>query len=94
MEGQRLTAAVEPGRPGNGVYTVGYRVVSADGHPVTGSYKFTLADVSDEPPRPISTSAAAAPSTAAPPPSTAAPATSDTKTTVITQVPRVWPWAA
>ncbi|SEH55172.1 Copper-binding protein CopC (methionine-rich) [Mycolicibacterium rutilum] len=83
VEGQRLTAAVEPGRPGNGVYTVGYRVVSADGHPVTGSYKFTLADVSDEP-RPISTSAAAAPSTAAPPPSTAAPATSDTKTTVIT----------
>ncbi|MBX7269362.1 copper resistance protein CopC [Micromonospora sp. Llam7] len=28
----------------NGTYTVGYRVVSADGHPVQGSYKFTVAD--------------------------------------------------
>ncbi|GAA2609179.1 copper resistance protein CopC [Actinomadura fulvescens] len=26
----------------NGVYTVGWRVVSADGHPVSGSYKFTV----------------------------------------------------
>ncbi|MGH3242135.1 MAG: copper resistance CopC family protein [Spirillospora sp.] len=26
----------------NGKYTVGWRVVSADGHPVTGSYKFTV----------------------------------------------------
>ncbi len=83
VQGQRLTAAVGPDRPGNGVYTVGYRVVSADGHPVTGSYSFIIAGVSDGP-RPTSTSAAAAPSTAAPPPSTAAPATSDTKTTVIT----------
>nr|WP_189042419.1 copper resistance CopC family protein [Micromonospora sonchi] len=28
----------------NGVYTVAYRVVSLDGHPVQGSYKFTVAD--------------------------------------------------
>ncbi|RFS87569.1 copper resistance protein CopC [Actinomadura spongiicola] len=26
----------------NGKYTVGWRVVSADGHPVTGSYSFTV----------------------------------------------------
>ncbi|MEV4252477.1 copper resistance CopC family protein [Spirillospora sp. NPDC049652] len=26
----------------NGVYTVGWRVVSADGHPVTGEFKFTV----------------------------------------------------
>ncbi|WP_405098411.1 copper resistance protein CopC [Micromonospora sp. NBC_01412] len=29
---------------GNGAYTVAYRVVSADGHPVQGSYPFTVAD--------------------------------------------------
>ncbi|MFI7552213.1 copper resistance protein CopC [Micromonospora sediminimaris] len=28
----------------NGVYTVAYRVVSTDGHPVQGSYQFTVAD--------------------------------------------------
>lgn len=28
----------------NGVYTVAYRVVSEDGHPVQGSYKFTVDD--------------------------------------------------
>uniref|UniRef100_UPI00279543AF copper resistance CopC family protein n=1 Tax=Actinomadura roseirufa TaxID=2094049 RepID=UPI00279543AF len=30
------------GKLPNGVYTVGWRVVAADGHPVTGSYKFTV----------------------------------------------------
>lgn len=83
VEGQRLTSAIGPDSPGNGVYTVGYRVVSADGHPVTGSYSFTIAGVSDVSP-PTSVSAAAVPSPVASPPSTAAPATSDTKTTVIT----------
>jgi methionine-rich copper-binding protein CopC len=29
---------------GNGAYTVAYRVVSADGHTVQGSYPFTVAD--------------------------------------------------
>ncbi|WP_030268481.1 copper resistance CopC family protein [Micromonospora globosa] len=29
---------------GNGTYTVAYRVVSRDGHPVQGSYRFTMAD--------------------------------------------------
>ncbi|TDC42567.1 copper resistance protein CopC [Micromonospora sp. KC213] len=28
----------------NGTYTVAYRVVSADGHPVQGSYRFHVAD--------------------------------------------------
>ena len=28
----------------NGTYTVAYRVVSTDGHPVQGSYRFTVAD--------------------------------------------------
>lgn len=80
VEGARLTSAVGPDRPGNGVYTVGYRVVSADGHRVTGSYKFTITGVSEEP-SPNSTPVT--PSTAAAPPPSAAPASSDTKTTVL-----------
>lgn len=36
-----LTAAVRPLGPA-GTYTVGYRILSADGHPVEGEYTFTL----------------------------------------------------
>jgi copper resistance protein C len=45
----------------NGDYTVAYRVVSSDGHPVQGSYKFTLASPDSAAPTP-----AAAPVTSAP----------------------------
>ncbi|OKI47511.1 copper resistance CopC family protein [Micromonospora sp. CB01531] len=44
----------------NGNYTVAYRVVSADGHPVQGSYSFTVADPAASAP-----TASAAPSVAA-----------------------------
>lgn len=37
-----VTAAVRPLGPA-GTYTVGYRILSADGHPVEGEYTFTLA---------------------------------------------------
>ncbi|MEW2541319.1 copper resistance CopC family protein [Micromonospora chalcea] len=47
----------------NGTYTVVYRVVSRDGHPVQGSYRFTVADP-------------AAPPAAAPSPATPSPAAS------------------
>lgn len=36
-----VTAAVRPLGPA-GIYTVGYRILSADGHPVEGEYTFTL----------------------------------------------------
>jgi copper resistance protein C len=36
-----ISASVRPLGPA-GVYTVGYRIVSADGHPVEGEYTFTL----------------------------------------------------
>ncbi|MCG5436937.1 copper resistance CopC family protein [Micromonospora foliorum] len=50
----------------NGTYTVAYRVVSVDGHPVQGSYPFTVAD-------PTSSAApVAAVSSSAPAPSAAA----------------------
>lgn len=50
------------GRLGNGAYTVAYRVVSADGHTVQGSYPFTVAD-----PALPAAETAAAPPAAAPP---------------------------
>ncbi|MEV4754447.1 copper resistance CopC family protein [Micromonospora sp. NPDC049559] len=51
VTGTRGTVAL--GRlPGNGTYTVAYRVVSVDGHPVQGSYPFTLA-VPDAPAAPV-----------------------------------------
>lgn len=41
VAGKTVTLPVKPGLPAGG-YTVGYRVVSADGHPVAGSYQFTV----------------------------------------------------
>ncbi|MBO2452951.1 copper resistance protein CopC [Actinomadura barringtoniae] len=37
----KVTAPLSAQLP-NGTYTVGWRVVATDGHPVTGSYKFTV----------------------------------------------------
>ncbi|MDW5613870.1 copper resistance protein CopC [Mycolicibacterium sp. D5.8-2] len=84
VEGPRLTVAVGPDRLTNGRYTVSYRVVSADGHPVSGSYTFTIAGVPEQP-SPTTAPARAAPSTAEPsPPAPAAKAGSDTKASVLT----------
>lgn len=41
VSGHEVTLALDPTSPA-GRYTVGYRVVSADGHPVSGSYSFTV----------------------------------------------------
>ncbi|MEV6694424.1 copper resistance protein CopC [Micromonospora sp. NPDC051196] len=43
VEGTKAIVTIDSPLP-NGVYTVAYRVVSNDGHPVQGSYKFTVAD--------------------------------------------------
>ena len=82
VEGPRITATIGSNRPTSGVYTVGYRVVSADGHPVSGSYKFTIAGAPAGPQPPIATSSAAAPATTAAPQSPAAAGT-DTKTSIL-----------
>ncbi|MGI5324252.1 copper resistance CopC family protein [Actinomadura nitritigenes] len=37
----KVTEAVKDTLP-NGVYTVGWRVVSPDGHPISGTYRFTV----------------------------------------------------
>jgi copper resistance protein C len=41
IDGNVISAPVRPLGPA-GVYTVGYRILSADGHPVEGQYTFTL----------------------------------------------------
>ncbi|MFF1291705.1 MULTISPECIES: copper resistance protein CopC [unclassified Streptomyces] len=51
VSGKTVTLALEPtSRAGR--YTVGYRVVSADGHPVSGSYTFTVAEANSPSPSP------------------------------------------
>ncbi|KOX35235.1 copper resistance protein CopC [Saccharothrix sp. NRRL B-16348] len=69
-EGTRWEAAGEPTVKNNSVvfpvrplgpaaeYTVGYRILSADGHPVTGSLKFTLTKAGSGTPAPAAESAA------------------------------------
>ena len=50
VEGPDVSVLLEDGLP-NGEYTVGYRVTSADGHPITGSYGFSV-DVAETATRP------------------------------------------
>lgn len=81
VEGPRISATVGSDRPTSGVYTVGYRVVSADGHPVSGSYTFTIAGPPAGSQPPITTSGAAPTTTSAP--QSPAAAGSDTKTSIL-----------
>ena len=77
-----VTAAVNP-LPAAGAYTIAYRVVSADGHPVQGEIKFDLADAAAAPAAPVSSVAVTSEvppttvqETASATPSTAVPASS------------------
>ena len=60
---------------GNGTYTVAYRVVSRDGHPVQGSYRFTVADPAAPPAAVPSPTADASADTSAPAPADASAGT-------------------
>jgi methionine-rich copper-binding protein CopC len=42
VAGRRVSVAVDPAAPG-GAYTVAWRVVSSDGHPIEGGFGFALA---------------------------------------------------
>lgn len=57
VSGRELSVGVGELPPGE--YTVGYRVVSADGHPVQGSWSFTLAGADGAAPAPSGNGAAA-----------------------------------
>jgi copper resistance protein C len=54
-----VTAPVRELGP-TGVYTIGYRIVSADGHPVSGQVKFTLTTAGNGTPAPADSSNATA----------------------------------
>jgi methionine-rich copper-binding protein CopC len=65
----------------NGTYTIGYRVVSGDGHPVDGEIPFQL----EVPPAPTPTPASSTVSTPSQtPPSTAAPTTASSTSSTVT----------
>jgi copper resistance protein C len=62
----------------NGVFQVSYRVVAADGHPVTGTLSFTVVPVSVSPLTPTEAPAAVPPATDIPAPTAVPPATEET----------------
>jgi len=52
VEGNVVTAAVRPLGPA-GEYTIGFRILSADGHPVPGEVRFTLTTAGNGTPAPV-----------------------------------------
>ncbi|MER7416678.1 copper resistance CopC family protein [Micromonospora peucetia] len=63
VDGTKGTVTIDEAL-GEGAYTVAFRVVSADGHPVQGSYRFTVAGGVDAAPGTIGTTGATGASTA------------------------------
>lgn len=56
IQGNRISTKVMAAPSEIGNYTVSYRVVSQDGHPITGSYSFAFTTVGDEvTPQPVTT---------------------------------------
>ena len=86
--GGQVSTAVSPLGPA-GVYQIGYRVVSDDGHPVQGTVSFTLTAPGPAAAAPTTAPAAAA-ATAAPAP-TAAPVAPQASSTPSGGAP-IWPW--
>jgi len=72
VEGPTATIAW-PGQAPAGEWTVSYRVVSQDGHPVEGSVSFAYEAPSPSPASSSPSPTSAAPTTSAPPPSSADP---------------------
>ncbi|MGW4729743.1 copper resistance CopC family protein [Streptomyces shenzhenensis] len=64
VDGRTVTLGLKSGAA-SGRYTVGYRVVSADGHPVSGSYAFTLQEAVGSSSPPAEEPATASPTPAA-----------------------------
>jgi methionine-rich copper-binding protein CopC len=84
-DGDTVSVAVNPLGPA-GRYQVGYRVLSDDGHPVSGSIAFTLTAPGPAAAQPASSAAAAAPA-----PAEASPAPVAQQDTGSGGSP-VWPW--
>ncbi len=88
VAGFQVRVAMQPDAPAGADYTVAYRVVSADGHPVSGSFTFTIASapnaVQTSPPSTTAASPTTSEATSAAPPTEEGPLGSDTKTSIIT----------
>ncbi|QDG61689.1 copper resistance CopC family protein [Pseudarthrobacter sp. NIBRBAC000502771] len=80
VTGPTISTKVAPGS--NGPYTVLWRTVSSDGHPIEGKYSFTVQDPGAETP------AAAPATTASVPPSAAPSATQSAAATTVPMAPR------
>jgi methionine-rich copper-binding protein CopC len=89
-QGTTVTIGVGPLGPA-GRYEIGYRVVSEDGHPVTGSVAFTLTTAGPGAAQAAAASAPAAPSTGPAAPEAAPPASAAANTADGGGMP-VWPW--
>jgi copper resistance protein C len=83
--GTTVSAGVQPLGPA-GRYEIGFRVVSEDGHPVTGSVAFTMTTAGSGTGSPATSTQAQAPTTAQAP-AAAAPASDDPDGGA-----PVWPW--
>lgn len=87
VTGPQLRVSLSTDLPDGAAYTVGYRVVSADGHPVSGSFPFTVAPVLGNGPPAPSTNAAPTITTISPtatPQTPSGPLGSDSKASVLT----------
>jgi copper resistance protein C len=98
-DGRSVSTAVLPLGPA-GKYEIGYRVVSADGHPITGSVAFTLTTPGEGAAAPATGSSAATSATTSPTaPTSAAPAPAEQQAAPAGSddggggAP-VWPWIA
>lgn len=67
VRGDRISAGIPPALHGNGDWRVAYRIVSADGHPVTGKVTFKVAAPATPTPTPAPTASSPEPSQSATP---------------------------
>lgn len=93
VDGVTVTQALAPGAPA-GAYTVTWRAVAADGHPVTGTLGYSVTAPAVSPtPTATPTATPSADPTATPSPSVAAPTPSATPASTDDPTGRAaWPW--
>lgn len=83
---QPLAAVAEP----NGTFDVAWKVVSSDGHPISGEFSFTVEGAPEPEPTPTETAAPVEPTTEpSPTPTEVAPPADEDST-----FGDVWPWVA
>ena len=89
--GGQVTSAVSPLGPA-GIYEIGYRIVSDDGHPVTGRVSFTLTSPGSGGALPTPSAALPSAAATAPVPAPAPAAVDPQANTQQSEGAPVWPW--